>query len=46
MCCRCVRSSAEYSDVTLAGEDGKAVQAHRVILASSSTFFKQVLHLH
>ena len=31
-----------FADVTLACEDGKQVEAHKVILASSSPFFKNL----
>ena len=33
----------EFTDVTLACEDGKQVEAHKVILAASSPFFKDIL---
>ena len=40
----------EFADVTLACKDGKQVMAHKGILASSSSFFKNILransHLH
>ena len=32
-----------FSDVTLACGDGKQIKAHRVILSSCSSFFKEVL---
>ena len=35
-----LRRGREFSDVTLACEDGKEVEAHKIILASSSSFFK------
>ena len=38
-----LREDKEFSDVTLACEDGKQVEAHKVILASSSPFFKNLL---
>ena len=38
-----MRSATEFSDVTLACEDGRQIYAHRVILASSSSFFQEVL---
>ena len=38
-----VRSSQEFSDVTLACEDDGLVEAHRVILASGSSFFQKLL---
>ena len=40
---RRMRSATEFSDVTLACEDGRQIYAHRVILASSSRFFQEVL---
>ena len=33
----------EFADVTLACEDGKQVEAHKVILAASSPFFRNLL---
>jgi len=33
----------DFSDVTLASEDGEQVEAHKVILATSSPFFQQLL---
>jgi len=38
-----LREDREFADVTLACEDGQQVEAHRVILASSSPFFSNVL---
>ena len=38
-----LRGDKEFSDVTLACEDGQQVEAHKVILASSSPFFKELL---
>ena len=38
-----LRVNTEFSDVTLACEDGKQVEAHKVILASSSPFFQNLL---
>jgi len=40
---RDVRKTGDYSDVTLVCEDGQRIEAHRVILASSSLFFREVL---
>ena len=37
------RGSKEFADVTLACEDGQQVEAHKVILASSSPFFMDIL---
>ena len=33
----------EFSDVTLVTEDGSRIPSHQVILASGSTFFKNLL---
>ena len=41
-----LRVNTEFSDVTLACEDGKQVEAHKVILASSSPFFQNLLRRH
>ena len=48
-----VRSSLKYCDITLACEDDETlIEAHKVILASGSTFFENILdrspgdHLH
>ena len=38
-----VRSSSDYSDVTLVTEDECTVEAHRVILAAGSKFFQTIL---
>ena len=38
-----LRNDEEFSDVTLACEDGTQVEAHKVILASCSPFFMQIL---
>jgi len=38
-----LREDAEFTDVTLACEDGQQVEAHKVILASSSPFFLNIL---
>ena len=37
------RRDEEFSDVTLASEDGTHVECHNVILASSSPFFTETL---
>ena len=38
-----LRHDNDFSDVTLVCEDGRQVEAHKVILASSSPFFKNLL---
>ena len=38
-----LRNSIDFSDVTLVCEDGQRLDAHRVILASFSAFFKDLL---
>ena len=38
-----LRKSCEFTDVTLACEDGEQVEAHKVILAASSQFFQKLL---
>merc|ERR1719430_1029134 len=40
-----LRSDNDFSDVTLACEDGVQVSAHKVILASSSPFFMNILKM-
>ena len=40
-----LRSDNDFSDVTLACEDGFQVSAHKVILASSSPFFMNILKM-
>merc|ERR1712129_134204 len=40
-----LRGSNEFADVTLACEDGQQVEAHKVILASSSPFFLNLLRM-
>ena len=40
---RDLRSDDDFADVALACEDGKQLSVHRVILASSSTFFMNIL---
>ena len=37
------REDKDLTDVTLACEDGKQMDAHKVILAASSPFFKDIL---
>ena len=38
-----LRDDNDFADVTLACEDGKQLEAHKVILASSSPFFQKLL---
>ena len=38
-----LRDNTDFSDVTLACEDGQQVEAHKVILAASSPFFQKLL---
>ena len=38
-----LREDRDFADVTLACEDGKQIEAHKVILASSSPFFMDIL---
>ena len=38
-----LRYDKTFTDVTLACEDGEQVEAHKVILASSSPFFQKLL---
>merc|ERR1712129_653467 len=38
-----LRDDREFADITLACEDGQQVEAHKVILASSSSFFLNLL---
>ena len=38
-----LREDNDFADVTLACEDGKQVEAHKVILASSGPFFQTLL---
>ena len=38
-----LREEKDFSDVTLACEDGKLVEAHKIVLAASSSFFEKIL---
>ena len=38
-----LRESTDFSDVTLACEDGHQIEVHKVILAASSPFFQALL---
>ena len=42
-CYRSLRNGQDFTDVTLACEDGRQVEAHRVILSNSSSFFLGML---
>ena len=41
-----LREDNDFFDVTLVSEDGKQVEAHRIVLASSSPFFMELLRNH
>ena len=38
-----LRNDKEFADVTLASEDGQRVEAHKVVLTTTSPFFKNLL---
>ena len=38
-----LRANREFTDVTLACEDGQQIEAHKVVLVSSSPFFMELL---
>ena len=38
-----LRDDKDFTDVTLACEDGKQVEVHKVVLANSSPFFQNIL---
>ena len=38
-----LRSDSDFCDVTLACEDGQQVEAHKVVLSTSSPFFESIL---
>ena len=40
---RSLKDNKDLLDVTLASEDGKKIEAHKVILAFSSQFFQNLL---
>ena len=41
--CKNLHESKDFTDVTLACNDGKLVEAHKVILAASSPLFQNLL---
>ena len=43
---RDLRDDKEFTDITLVCEDGEQVEAHKVILAASSPFLKELLRKH
>ena len=40
---RDLKEDKEFTDVTLACEDGQQIEAHKVVLASASPFFMEIL---
>ena len=40
-----LRNDKEFTDVTLECEDGRQIEAHKVILAASSPLFEKILTL-
>ena len=40
---KALRNEGDFADVTLACEDDKQIEAHKVVLSSSSPFFKNIL---
>ena len=40
---KALRLETDFNDVTLAWDNGEQVDAHKVILSSSSEFFKRIL---
>ena len=42
---RNLRDYLQFNDVTLVSEDGETMEAHKVILSASSTFFMNILKL-
>ena len=38
-----LREDSDFTDVTLASEDGQQLEVHKVILAASSPFFQNLL---
>ena len=39
-----LRQDKDFTDVTLACEDGQQIEAHKVVLAASSPFFQNLLN--
>ena len=40
-----LRTDKEFTDVTLVCEDGKHIEVHKTVLASSSPFFMEILKI-
>ena len=38
-----LRKDIDFADVTLACQDGRQIEAHKIILAASSPFFQNLL---
>ena len=43
---KALRNDKEFTDVTLACEDGQQIEVHRTVLATSSPFFMELLKTH
>ena len=43
---KALRDDKEFTDVTLACEDGQQIEAHKTVLATSSPFFMELLKRH
>ena len=41
-----LRTDKEFTDVTLACEDGKHIEVHKTVLVSSGPFFMEILKIH
>jgi len=41
--CKELRKEEDFCDVTLVSDDGKHIEAHKIVLATSSTVFKDIL---
>ena len=42
---RRMRNMEEFCDVTLVSDDGKRFRAHKVVLASASSFFRDIVQV-